>query len=105
MATSTPWGPSQQVDHVARGIVWYSTASHGGYHLSSRRIAEMPEEYRNHNPWAGPGWYEEDCDWAFVVLSFPEIFKGYYGAEKFERVAEEARKTIEWLYSKQRKKR
>jgi hypothetical protein len=45
MATSTPWGPSQEAHRVARGITLYITASHGGYHLSPTRIVEMqPEE-------------------------------------------------------------
>ena len=67
---TTPWGQSQHQKKYADGIVMYSTASHGGFHLSEKRIAEMPEPYRN----VGWPWYEEDCDWCKVVLSFPQYF-------------------------------
>ena len=70
----TPWGSSQHQKKVTEGIVFYDTASHGGYKLSNEKINEMPAELKNIKPWAGAGWYEEDCDWSIVVLSFPEFF-------------------------------
>jgi hypothetical protein len=36
----------------------------------------MPEPYRAVPTFAGGNWYEEDCDWALVALSFPELFIG-----------------------------
>ena len=74
MSIETPWGAAQHVREVAPGITRYDTASHGGYHLSSERVAEMPEPLRKFQPWAGPNWYEEDCDWAVVALAFPQFF-------------------------------
>lgn len=38
----------------------------------------MPEALRDYATYAGPGWYEEDCDWALVVASFPELFDDYH---------------------------
>ena len=70
----TPWGLSQQQKKIADGITSYSTASHGGYHVSAERLAEMPECIRDFTTYAGAGWYEEDCDWCLVVLSFPSLF-------------------------------
>jgi len=70
----TPWGASQEQKQIAKGITRYSTASHGGYHVSADRLAQMPDCIRAIKPWAGTGWYEEDCDWALVVLAFPELF-------------------------------
>jgi hypothetical protein len=70
MATSTPWGTADHSDKVARGIVFYGTPSHGGYHLSPTRNTLVHEAWRDKG-----GWYEEDCDWAIVVLTFPECFK------------------------------
>lgn len=70
----TPWGPSQNQKQIAEGIVSYSTASHGGFGLSQVRLAEMPPDLRAFQPWAGEGWYEEDCDWAVVCLAFPQFF-------------------------------
>ena len=72
--TQTPWGLAQTEKVIAAGITRYDTASHGGYHLTLERQAEMPADLRGYEPWAGPGWYEEDCDWAIVCLAFPEYF-------------------------------
>jgi len=77
MATHTPWGASQTADQIAPGITRYTTASHGGIKLSNKRRASMPAILRDIEPFAGPGWYEEDCDWAIVVLAFPEYFDGF----------------------------
>lgn len=34
----------------------------------------MPRVLREIKPFAGLGWYEEDCDWAIVALAFPQFF-------------------------------
>lgn len=70
----TPWGTPQQSKQIADGITWYSTASHGGFHVSARIKASMPEPYRSIKTFAGGNWYEEDCDWSIVALAFPEYF-------------------------------
>lgn len=70
----TPWGVSQSVDPIAPGIDRVSTASHGGFRLSQERLDAMPATLRTFGPWAGAGWYEEDCDWAVVALAFPGAF-------------------------------
>jgi hypothetical protein len=69
MATSTPWGIAQHVEFISPGIAFYTTASHGGYHLNKARNAQVKAEYRHSG-----GWYEEDCGWAAVARSFPELF-------------------------------
>jgi len=69
MATSTPWGVAQDSTKYAPGIISYSTASHGGFHLSKTRQDEMPEVLKNPS-----GWYEEDCDWCKVVVVFHQYF-------------------------------
>jgi len=51
------------------GIVFYSTPSHGGFKLDEVRNALVPEALRN-----ADGWYEEDCEWAKVAVSFPALF-------------------------------
>lgn len=70
MATATKWGPSQSKRNITRGINFYSTASHGGYILSegmNKRIPEYARELDRH--------YEEDCDWAIVVIFLPQYFE------------------------------
>jgi hypothetical protein len=65
----TPWGRSDSSTRVARGIVFYDTPSHGGYHVAPTVNATMPDHLR-----LADGWYEEDCDWSRVVTAFPETF-------------------------------
>lgn len=71
MPTHTPWGLSQSSRTLAQGIREYTTASHGGIHLSPRCNAQIAECWR-----IATGWYEEDCDWAIVAYHFPEAFSG-----------------------------
>ncbi len=73
MATSTPWGAAQQSVSLCRGIVQYSTAGHGGVHLSPTRNMVVPEYMRN-----ADGWYEEDCEWAIPATIFPEVWVKHY---------------------------
>lgn len=75
----TPWGTAQHVTEIATGIISYSTASHGGIHLSDERIAEMPKALQDFVPFGGPQpgpgrWFEEDADWSVVALAFPLFF-------------------------------
>lgn len=65
----SPWGKVQQTSVYADGIVFVSTASHGGFKLSRSRQAQMPEALRIQG-----GWYEEDCEAALVVLGLSKHF-------------------------------
>lgn len=65
----TPWGTSQSATCYADGIVFYSTASHGGFHLAAEQNALVHAMLRNR-----AGWYEEDGEWAKVAFSFPSLF-------------------------------
>ena len=87
MAT-TPWGPPQTKRVLAPGIVDYSTASHGGFHVSPDIRKTMPPELRFVETWAGPGWYEEDADWAIVALAFPHLFEPRVVAAAITTVAQ-----------------
>lgn len=68
----TPWGASQGATVYAEGVVSHHTASHGGFHLSSDRNAQVHPMLR-----ASDGFYEEDCCWAAVAVTFPELFTAY----------------------------
>jgi len=98
--TETPWGPSQSSREIAPGIIRHDTAAHGGYYLSPERVASMPKPLRDFKPWAGPNWYEEDCDWSIVALAFPQFFPDdsipvaratlkHYKPELFEQMSAE----------------
>lgn len=69
---STPWGASQIATIYAEGIVSHMTASHGGFMLSPDRNAQVHPMLRSTD-----GFYEEDCAWAAVAISFPDLFTGY----------------------------
>ena len=66
---STPWGKPDSCKEIADGIILLTTASHGGFWISSERRKEMHPALRNHD-----GWYEEDEECSKVVLAFPQFF-------------------------------
>lgn len=68
----TPWGPTQGATLYAEGILFHSTAGHGGFQLSAEHNARVHPSLR-----AADGFYEEDCDWAAVAQAFPELFTDY----------------------------
>lgn len=74
--TSSPWGTPDSQENVAEGIAFIETPSHGGFYLSPLRNARVPQEWReaSFNRQGLSGWYEEDCDAALVVVTFPEFF-------------------------------
>lgn len=65
----TLWGRAQQSTRYAEGIVFHSTASHGGFFVEPERNALIHAMLRNAN-----GWYEEDGEWAKVAFGFPSLF-------------------------------
>ncbi len=70
---NTPWGRADYVREIGNGILSVSTPSHGGYYVPPAMVARMPEAARA--TFCGvSGWFEEDCDWALVAMSFPELF-------------------------------
>lgn len=73
MATSTPWGLSDSSKKYAPGIIFYSTPSHGGFHVSAKKFASMPAALKK-LAYPREGWFEEDAAWAAVALAFREHF-------------------------------
>lgn len=65
----TPWGQSQTQKQLGRGVIQVETASHGGIHVSPTLNAHIHKAWRDKD-----GWYEEDCQWAVVALTFPNLF-------------------------------
>ena len=71
----TPWGTADNSREVAEGVTWHSTPSHGGFQLSRQRMTTVRNKFPGLETFAGGPWFEEDCDWCFVALTFPELFK------------------------------
>ena len=76
----SPWGAIQIAEELADGIVSVHTASHGGLWLSSERLRQMDESERS-----GDGWYEEDCEAAFVFRRFRDEIVHRYEADRLDR--------------------
>lgn len=71
---NSPWDTIQHTAELAVGIVQVHTAGHGGFWISDTRRQWMPLSLGKIETFAGGNWYEEDCDWAIVVMAFPDHF-------------------------------
>ena len=71
-ASRTPWGKVQTMTEVASGIWDISTQGHGGIKLSRARNRGIPAGVRMRG-----GWYEEDVEWAIVVMIYRDEFRAY----------------------------
>lgn len=65
----TPWGKSDSQKTITKGIVSYTTSSHGGIYVEPSLNTQIHEAWRNKS-----GWYEEDCEWAIVAYTFQQHF-------------------------------
>ena len=93
----TPWGPSQhQIQYAVDGIVFHSTASHGGCQLSPQRQVEL-HEVAAFKPF-GPEWLEEDCECALVALRWP----GYSTDEQIANAITMVQCCASWPHSSAR---
>ena len=69
MEDHSPWGPIQSSTSYGDGVRMVETAGHGGFLVDRAVNAGIPAHLR-----IASGAYEEDCDWALVVLALPERF-------------------------------
>ncbi len=96
MGRSTPWGKADHQVTLARGIISYSTPSHGGIWLSPERIEMIKMVLPNVKNWVGGfEWWEEDCDWAVPYVVFADDIRAQGKAYKFEENLEAAKFIIE----------
>lgn len=72
----TPWGKPDHVKKLADGIFAVSTSSHGGFFVDQPQYEQMSETARACS-YTGDQWFEEDCSWVAVALSFPNIFNAH----------------------------
>lgn len=69
---NTPWGQADTVQTLPMGVIAVTTPGHGGFKVPPELWKKMPL-YARETPYSKGGWFEEDCDWAFVFVCFPEI--------------------------------
>ena len=87
----TPWGYSDYEENLADGIDVYGTSGHGGYKLSKDRNNKIPENWRLKGFY--DGWYEEDCGWAPICLTFPL----YFSQDRIKRASLVIKDWEEWV--------
>lgn len=81
----SPWGTIQDVEVLEDGVLFCSTAGHGGVWLSPEKLAKVrrallaPSDFYK----AGSPWFEEDCEILRVYCAFPHLSKRPY-ADNFE---------------------
>lgn len=78
----SPWGEIQTTSVVAPGITRVTTAAHGGLRVNEELLAAMPEYMRYHDN----GWFEEDCEWAFVFAVFEGEIRKHGSARDVKRL-------------------
>ena len=70
---NTPWGQADGVEEITADIIRVYTPGHGGYGV--RKGAAMPPALKSCGVLKGDWrWFEEDCQWAAVVVGFPDAF-------------------------------
>ena len=74
--TSTPWGTAQTACYFADGLIQYTTAGHGGFHVSKTLLKRIHAYMQQADKYANgeEGWFEEDCAWSIVAVCLPEFF-------------------------------
>ena len=99
----SPWGVIDNSYTVAPGITSVSTPSHGGLLLSQERQAAMPDAMKQ-GLFYQERWYEEDCEWAKVFVTFADEIKAYAlahpedpNSESTFRALQDAPRTLQWL--------
>lgn len=102
----TPWGESDEVIILARGVVWANTPSHGGFLFTSDaakryltpEAIQAAEVYRfgNLTNKGGRFAFEEDCKAAIVMHEHPEygVKLGIPSANDAEAFKQSALETI-----------
>lgn len=89
---SSPWGIVQDEEVIADGVIYVSTASHGGIWVARELLPRISEEMKDYAKyWSGSSqWFEEDCAAQCVVVSFPE----YFPADQVERAWDSVRRYV-----------
>lgn len=102
--THSPWGAVQDADQVMPGIWSVGTSSHGGFQVSAERMAASGflREFAplSFNGQGKAGWFEEDCDWCFIPLAFPDEWRAWRGDRADAEIVEAQRVFDQWIKPK-----
>ncbi len=81
----SPWGSVQHKTHLAPGVWFVGTASHGGIWVAPKLRSRIPAKAKNFLK--SRTWWEEDCDWVIPYIVFY--------SEIHAHASEDKRKTVE----------
>lgn len=70
----TPWGAPHDATEFGPGVTFYSTPSHGGFHLAPEQDRQVPSALKS-DRYCPTDWYEEDCEWAVVAIIHHRLFR------------------------------
>jgi len=88
---NTPWGIAEDETELAKGIIFYSTARHGGIWLSPER----QEEIGYNKNWLNTSeWWEEDSDWAVPYAFFCGAIWEYSKPRNFKKMLKSALRRV-----------
>ena len=78
---NSPWGPSQSLDKIARGVVWISTSGHGGLGVAKGTARKLLSDAALlcANYYNGYYWFEEDVQCAIAFHERPEWASRFNG--------------------------
>lgn len=87
----TYWGEAQTSKEIEDGVVWYTTAGHGGLGVASnvakRKLSKQALEQGT--LWKNAYWYEEDCLYAIPFYEHPEWAKKLGGLQSKDQYEKE----------------
>lgn len=76
----TPWGISDSSEFIRDGIMFFATPGHGGFRCETKLYRERCQEKKiPYKPASDYDtrrytWFEEDGEWAYLAIAFPEHF-------------------------------
>jgi hypothetical protein len=99
---STPWGAAQAGYQLARGVMLYSTAGHGGIRVTRKWAKDnlSGAAINLADTQGGYLWFEEDCQINLVLFEHPELWTKLFTTQNKdpEEIRETARKSIAAYY-------
>lgn len=102
----TPWGNSQNIEKISRGLEFVDTSEHGGIKVSDELNKKIPlwAKEGTYCKRGLTGWYEEDCDWCIPVIVFSKTFRAWAKEEGSDAYIACAHKMFKTMFLSDRNK-
>jgi hypothetical protein len=70
-----PWGAVRDAWQIDTGLFVVQAETGSGFWLATHRIDGLPKAGITYVPAIWPHWWEEEAEWVYVVLGYPECFE------------------------------